>query len=158
MKFKKILVPFDGSEHASHALDLAYEMLRDGEDAKLYVMTVIMAPSITAYGTSSIMAANTPIALMDMDDYAEVINQALDDERAKIAERIADAIEEFGDRIVCDATANLYTVDGINEYAEENGIDLIIMGRRGLGALRGMLGSVSYGILRSSEIPVITMK
>ena len=32
------------------------------------------------------------------------------------------------------------------------------MGRRGLGALRGMLGSVSYGVLHSAEMPVLTVK
>ncbi len=32
------------------------------------------------------------------------------------------------------------------------------MGRRGLGAVRGMLGSVSYALLRESEIPVLTVK
>ena len=158
MKFKKILVPFDGSDHAENALQTAYDMLRDSEEAKLYVVTVIMAPSITSSGSSSLMTANTPVALMDMDDYAAVINQAVNDERAKIAEKMAPAIEEFGERLIPDAVANLYTVDGINEYVEEKGIDLIIMGRRGLGALRGMLGSVSYGILRSSEVPVMTVK
>ena len=32
------------------------------------------------------------------------------------------------------------------------------LGRRGLGALRGMLGSVSFGVLRSVDVPVLTVK
>ena len=37
-------------------------------------------------------------------------------------------------------------------------IDLVVMGRRGLGALRGMIGSVSFGVLRSVDVPVLTGK
>ena len=35
---------------------------------------------------------------------------------------------------------------------------LVVMGRRGLGALRGRIGSVSFGVLRSVDVPVLTVK
>lgn len=44
--------------------------------------------------------------------------------------------------------------DNLSEELESDGI----MGRRGLGALRGMLGSVSFGVLRSVDVPVLTVK
>ena len=37
--------------------------------------------------------------------------------------------------------------DSITAYADEGGYDCIVMGHRGLGAVRGMLGSVCYSCL-----------
>ncbi|MFR1638839.1 MAG: universal stress protein [Eggerthellaceae bacterium] len=38
-------------------------------------------------------------------------------------------------------------------YAIDNLCDLIVMGSRGLGALRGILGSVSSYVLRNADVP-----
>ena len=48
--------------------------------------------------------------------------------------------------------------DALVYYAKKHDADLIVMGRRGLGGLRGMLGSVSYGVLHGADIPVLTVK
>ena len=46
----------------------------------------------------------------------------------------------------------------IIDYAEHNGVDLIVMGCRGLNAVAGMLGSVSYAVLRNASCPVLIEK
>jgi nucleotide-binding universal stress UspA family protein len=46
----------------------------------------------------------------------------------------------------------------IADYAKDNGFDCIVMGRRGLGGIRGALGSVSYAILHTVELPVLVVK
>lgn len=44
-------------------------------------------------------------------------------------------------------------------YAHDHGIDLIVMGRRGLGPMRGLLmGSVSVKVSSLAECPVVTVK
>jgi nucleotide-binding universal stress UspA family protein len=44
-------------------------------------------------------------------------------------------------------------------YAHDHGIDLIVMGRRGLGPMRGLLmGSVSVKASSLAECPVVTVK
>ena len=52
------------------------------------------------------------------------------------------------------------TVPGeqIVAYADEHACDLIVMGSRGLGALRGILGSVSSHVLREAAVPVLIVK
>ncbi len=49
--------------------------------------------------------------------------------------------------------------DTIIKYAQEQKIDNIIMGHRGMGALKSMvLGSVSQKVLHNSSIPVTIIK
>ena len=46
----------------------------------------------------------------------------------------------------------------ILNYAYDRECDLIVMGCRGLNAVLGMMGSVSYAVLRSAECPVFIVK
>ena len=48
--------------------------------------------------------------------------------------------------------------DVICNYAEENDMDCIVMGRRGLSGIRATLGSVSTAVLRGTELPVLVVK
>ena len=40
MRFKNILVPYDGSEHADRALDVAGDFLRSNPEARVHVISV----------------------------------------------------------------------------------------------------------------------
>jgi nucleotide-binding universal stress UspA family protein len=44
--------------------------------------------------------------------------------------------------------------EGILQTAESESVDLIVMGRRGLGRLEGLLGSVSERVARHATVPV----
>ena len=41
MAYKKVLVPFDGSDHAKSALGIAKQLLSKDEDAKIFVINIV---------------------------------------------------------------------------------------------------------------------
>ena len=68
------------------------------------------------------------------------------------------AIEGVEDQVSIDVIPGYTPADDIIEFAKEVEADLIVMGSRGLGAIRGVIGSVSYAVLRESTIPILVIK
>ncbi len=158
--FKKILVPFDGSDHARRALDVACGMVEENEGAELRVVSVTastVAQSVSGTNGGQ-QIAGVPMFLAEKEEYKHLVDSVLDQQRDALAEKAQDVKARLGDRAVFDVTVAPSPAEGIVDYAKKNDCDLIVMGRRGLGALRGMLGSVSYGVLHSADVPVMTVK
>ena len=76
----------------------------------------------------------------------------------KLEADVADIVKDFKGNLTVEVIYGIYTVETIIETAQRYECDLICMGSRGLGAIRGMLGSVSFGMLRNSDIPVLVCK
>ena len=160
MLFKNVLVPYDESEHAAAALHLAIDLVGDDPEATIRVVTVvsndIMPPSAlsaaVAFDTSPVSYENYEALLSHI---AERSDRELHDDVAGLLGRDLQSIHA---KLVIETRLAGSPVEGITNYAMDYRCDLIVMGRRGLGALRGMLGSVSYGVLRSADIPVLTVK
>lgn len=160
MLFKNVLVPYDESEHAAAALHLAIDLVGDDPEATIRVVTVvsndIMPPSAlsaaVAFDTSPVSYENYEALLSHI---AERSDRELHDDVAGLLGKDMQGIHA---KLVIETRLSGSPVEGITNYAMDHRCDLIVMGRRGLGALRGMLGSVSYGVLRSADIPVLTVK
>lgn len=149
--FTHILVPVDGSEHAKRAV-LAAADLAQRYDAKLTIMHVLTR-------------TGSPAVPEELEAYAKL-------EHIRVTER--DIIASAGNEILREAerTARksgakncqvlLKSGDpakNISDYAKENGVDLVVMGRRGLGDLTGLLlGSVSHKVAQSLECSCLTIK
>ena len=148
MKLSKIMVPYDGSEHARRALDYAKGLAAmAGADARVFIVHIMPSDMIDSKDLDDGGSLDgVPLGLVDREAYQGLVDKALARAKAKVAEGLAD--------VVADPSA----ADAIVYYAKKNDIDLIVMGRRGLGALRGMLGSVSYGVLHGADAPVLTVK
>lgn len=163
MQFKNILVPYDGSSHAKDALTIAKGFLDDGSNTTVHVITVVDAEFIdppTDYDGLGV-TTGMPMGTFNVQEYQELSKLALDraksDATAGAKEAMGD-LSTYGTRLVIEAVTDVSAVSGIKNYAAQHSCDLIIMGRRGLGKIRSLLGSVSSGVLHEVDLPVLTVK
>ena len=159
MLYKDILVAYDGSSESKAALVVAKNMIGDVAGARLRVLSVIPMGSVG-------MAADSPIepisggqqVFPDMETYEALIDNAKQGTVKSVKEAIGDDLANIKCEVTVEAIAASKPAIGICDYAEENDVDMIVMGRRGLGHLRSMLGSVSYAVLHEADVPVLTVK
>lgn len=157
LEFKTIVVPYDGSDQARHAFETARGLIGEDAGARLLLLHVIPSGMVgTAEAVDGNVLDGVPWGLLDYETYKDVVDGALQRVKGEVVESLGDAAND--PRISIEAIADTSPAEAIAKYAATHGTDLIVMGRRGLGALRGMLGSVSYGVLHSAEMPVLTVK
>ncbi len=156
--YYNILVPYDGSEHAQHALQAAFGVA--GRDKPADVTVLNVTDEIEFDNSTFQVAARMAGVPAISEETAESVREKYFSEHRDHVEK---QIEEFFESVPDNIDVHITVLGGrpqevIHEYAEENDFDCIVMGRRGLGAIRGALGSVSYSVLRSTELPVLIVK
>lgn len=151
-----ILVPFDMSKPSEHALTYACDLLKNEKDARITVLFVTPLPEFNdpTFEAASQMAGVAPIT---GEQQAAMEDKYLEKQKSRLVDAVSALHEDTNARIVY-RVASGRPQDVIAEYAESGQYDLITMGSRGLGALRGALGSVSYAVLRSVDVPVLVVK
>lgn len=159
MLYKNVMVAYDGSNPSNQAMVVAKDMVGDDANATIHVVSIIPL-GMTGIGVESPVSPITGISQIfpDMEAY-EVM---MENSRTQTIESMREQIGDFFDDVKCEVTIGAYASakasTGICDYAKEHGVDMIIMGRRGLGAIRAMVGSVSYAVLHEADIPVVTVK
>ena len=139
---KKILVPTDLSELTSISLDFAID-IANRFNSTIYLLHTLELHHSYEISTSKIIEELRRLALKELRSYLNKIPK----EKTK------------GINIQEMVTLYLRAWFGIVNFAEENGIDLIIMtthGRKGL--VRFMLGSTAEKVISESPCPVLTIK
>ena len=147
MEYKNILVPFDGSKHAMRAIKAAIGLVRD-TDSKVTILNVVSMSVAPTISESDPVVGSTP-TYIDYKDYEDLYDDSLKKQREKMITAV---------QVEFNTIAHPSAVQAIADYCEAHNCDMIVMGRRGLGAIRGILGSVSSGVLRSTDLPVLTVK
>lgn len=138
--YDKILVPTDGSSTAeqgeNHAIELA------------------AALDSTIYGLYVIEKGGNPW-----------LSESMDDQQQRARSYGQELLDEFGARVE-DAGVNFESAveigpdvyDEINEYVDEAGMDVVVMGTGYRGKFGGFLGSTAENVARTSDVPVITVR
>lgn len=156
MPYRNILVPYDRSESARHALRAALEMAEHAEDAQVTALFVAPSPEFES-GTFIAAAQMSGVLPLSAKDQQDMLNAYLDRKREDVTSDLNEFLKDD------DIELGLAVSHGkpskvICDYVDSHDIDLVVMGCRGLDAVRGMIGSVSAAVLRSVDCPVLVVK
>lgn len=148
MNWRTILVPHDFSSSANHAAAIARDEAK-AHGSKLLLLHVIQLP--TQMEAETVIMPMPDAAPIKLRDYA--VNQG-EAHLTDLVQRLAkDGVE---------ATSFLRlgnAVDEILTFANENAVDLIVMGTHGRSGIEHLLvGSVTERVVRASKCPVLTIR
>jgi nucleotide-binding universal stress UspA family protein len=148
MAWKTILVPHDFSASANHATAIA----RD--EAKLHGGTVLLLHVVDLPYQMSPDAVIVPEATGAPISVKEYAMQSAETHLQDIADRLAkDGVTATGSVVVGNP------VDEINRAADHHHVDLVVMGTHGRTGIRHLMaGSVAERVVRSSKVPVLTIR
>jgi len=145
IKIKQILVATDFSEYGNLAVNHAKE-LAEAFQAKLQVLHVVEEP----YG----YVGNTHGLLPAADAFRESLNRAARMQLDQVLS--ADEVQRFDARLSL-RTGTPYAE--IVRFAQDQDVDLIVVGTHGHRALTHMLlGSVAEKVVRYARCPVLTVR
>ncbi|MFB6131396.1 MAG: universal stress protein [Salinigranum sp.] len=139
--YRTILVPTDGSRRSRRAAEHAVDIARASGSTihALYVMDV---------GDLDFVA--TP------DDLAETRRRL-----ERKGTEYTDAVRELAESAGVDCVTAVHSgiaPEEIVEYARENGVDLVVMGKRGRSDPdKPLLGSITNRVVRTADVPVQTV-
>ena len=138
--YDEILVPTDGSPASDAALEHAVDLAAQ-YGARLHALYVVDGAADSTLEAGS-----------------EIVVEALQSEGETATQRVADAAANAGvDTTTTVTTGTAY--QSIRDYVADNEIDIIVMGTHGRKGLdRYLLGSVTERVVRTADVPVLTVR
>lgn len=174
---KTIVVPTDGSDHAMKAVDLAAD-IAGKYNARLVLLHVLLREATPGQLRDLLSGTNVPKDVLDELEQLEnmpIEAAAMGGMNAPVfVPAPPDLLKKIGDLIGEKAKnaaqghgisdVELCVADGrpseqILELADREKADMIVMGNRGFGDLKGLLlGSVSHKVSHLSKCTCVTVK
>jgi nucleotide-binding universal stress UspA family protein len=139
--FQKILVAIDGSEPSMDAAEYAISISKE-YNADLYALYVIRAD----------------VDLFGVHPNSEY-TRTMENEGEKYLDKVKSKAAEKNIQIKSHIIASINITGGIVDFAEENNIDLIVIGTRGSSGFKKLLlGSVAANTITYAHCPVMVVK
>ena len=145
--YDHILVPTDGSNPATAAVEEGIELARQN-DAAIHALYVVEPIPLGQFSAGPGPASS---------EWGDVVEEQRNEGDVATSD-VVDRASEY-DLEVVEAIEHGKPHVQIIEYANEHDIDAIVMGTHGRsGANRLVLGSVTENVVRKSEVPVLTVR
>lgn len=158
MVFNNVVVAYDGSGQALQAVRKAHEIAQLNEGIKVHIVYITTHPNAQLPANFNSASFDPQQYLLSVDDIMDLYNKTIDEETETVKKGIGDTFDDMESQVSIDVVPGYTPAADLLAFAKKIDADLIVMGSRGLGAIRGVLGSVSYAVLRESEIPVLVVK
>ena len=144
--YQKILVPLDGSELAECALSHVKNLVKDGAMGEVTLLNVV---NVYFQGHGEYPG---PVDI-------NAIRKGLFMESRKYLADVESRLASEGIKVKTESLEGNRPADVISDYAQKNGIDMIIIATHGYTGLKKlMFGSVALGVLHESPIPVLLIR
>ena len=154
--YKKILVPLDGSELAECALNHVKNLFQDDQAGEVVLLNVVIADipwralNVGEEGHSTTFDINT------------IIKSSMDKSRkylAKVKYRFSSEFPSEDINVKIEAIESNSPSHTITDYAQKNGVDLIVIATHGYtGMKKMMLGSIALKVLHESNVPALLIR
>lgn len=139
----KVLVAIDGSKNSLEALRWAIKIIAGSDKSEIVMVNA--QPSFQTVHSKRLFSQS------DIREYQELLFEESVAEATKILE--SQSIPYSLELLVGDPKQCI--IDRVLESQKtDDPIDMIIMGSRGLGPIRSVLGGVSYGVIQAAICPV----
>lgn len=146
-RFSTVLVGIDGSESSIDAADYAIEMAKK-DGAQVIALTVNRIP-LSSYGLATpqdeVKQSKENEEMQEFKEWLDKISQNAKQNSVQLKKEIINSQMSVEAAIV--------------EYAESEGVDLIVIGTRGNSGIKNMLlGSIASGVVKYATCPVMVVK
>ncbi|AKB28061.1 Universal stress protein [Methanosarcina siciliae T4/M] len=140
--YRNIVIASDGSENSRRAISCGIEIAKLS-GATIHALYVVDTPSVISE---------------DWTAGKEAIREMMMNSGKKVISKIKKIVEESGVEVK-EVLLEGYPANEIINFAENNNMDLIVMGTLGkTGFERLLMGSVAEKVVRHSKVPVVVVR